>query len=103
MKKMSRILMLAAGMSLFAIASSNAQEIIVRTRPFRPRTVVVARPFRPSPHHVWVGEEWTPGGGNYVYHDGYWAVPPHPGAVWVAGHWRRRPGGYVWVPGRWNR
>jgi hypothetical protein len=101
MKKITRILMLVSAMFLFAVASSKAQEVVVRARLGRPAPVVV-RPVRPSPRHVWVSEEWTPGGGSYVYHAGYWAVPPHPGAVWRAGHWRHRPGGYVWIAGHWS-
>jgi hypothetical protein len=89
-------------MSLFAAANSHAQEIVVRARLNRPGRVVVRRPFRPSPRHVWVSEEWAPGGGNYVYHEGHWALPPHPGVVWIGGHWIHRPGGYVWITGHWS-
>ena len=101
MKKIIRILMLLSVVSLFAINSSRAQEIVVRARLGRPGPVM-ARPMRPSPRHVWVAEEWTPGGGTYAYHAGYWALPPRPGAIWVAGHWRHRHRGYVWVGGFWR-
>jgi len=101
MKKIIRILMLLSVVSLFAIDSSRAQEIVVRARLGRPGPVMV-RPMRPSPRHVWVAEEWVPGGGTYVYHEGYWALPPHPGAIWVAGRWRHRHHGYVWVGGFWR-
>src|ERR1700761_1485242 len=98
MKKISRILFLAMAVSCFAISQSNAQVgIYVHVRPPRPHGVVVVRPARPSRAHVWVAEEWTPAGGTYAYHAGYWAVPPHPGAEWIAGHWRHDgPRGYVW-------
>ncbi len=102
MKKYGRVLMLFSAISLFAVANSKAQEIVVRARMERPRTVVVRRPYRPSPRHVWVAEEWTPSGGTYVYKPGYWVEPPRPGAVWVAGRWRHHHGGYVWVAGRWR-
>jgi hypothetical protein len=101
MKKYGKILMLASAITLFAAASSNAQ-IIVRARLGRPRTAVIVRPPRPTPHHVWVAEEWTPAGGTYVYKAGYWAEPPRPRAIWVEGKWRHRPGGYVWIPGHWR-
>jgi hypothetical protein len=101
MKKIIRILMLLSVVSLFAINSSRAQEIVVRARLGRPGPVMV-RPMRPSPRHVWVAEEWAPNGGTYAYHAGYWALPPHPGAIWVAGHWRHRHRGYVWVGGFWR-
>jgi hypothetical protein len=101
MKKYGRIVMLFSAISLFAVANSNAQ-VIVRARLGRPRTVVVVHPARPTPRHVWVSEEWVPGGGTYVYHEGYWAEPPRPRAVWVPGRWRHHPGGYVWVGGYWR-
>ncbi|WP_428328791.1 hypothetical protein [Mucilaginibacter sp.] len=101
MKKYTRFLMLFTVMSLFAVASSHAQ-IVVRARLVRPGTVVVARPMRPSPRHVWVAEEWTPGGGTYAYRAGYWAVPPRPHAIWIAGRWRHTHRGYIWIPGRWR-
>jgi hypothetical protein len=102
MKKISRILVLLSMTLLFAVANSSAQEIVVHVRPPRPRGVVVVRPPRPSRHHVWVAEEWSPNGGAYVYHGGYWVVPPHPGAIWIAGHWRHRRDGYIWISGHWS-
>jgi hypothetical protein len=102
MKKITRVLMLLTVVAFFAVSDSNAQQIVVRVRPNRPGPVVVRRPLRPSPRHVWVAEEWTPAGGTYVYHAGYWAIPPHPGAVWVAGSWSHGRKGYGWRPGRWN-
>ena len=100
MKKIVKILMLLSVVSLFTVSGSQAQ-IVIRARLGRPGPVVV-RPMRPSPHHVWVSEEWVPNGGTYVYHQGYWVVPAHPGAVWIAGHWRHRRDGYFWVPGHWS-
>ena len=101
MKKYGKILMLASAISLFAVASSEAQ-IVVRARLGRPHTVVVRRPVRPTPRHVWVSEEWTPSGGTYVYKAGYWAERPHPNAYWVAGRWRHSHRGYIWIPGHWS-
>ena len=102
MKKFTKVLTMFSIVSLLAVASTKAQEIIVRGRLGRPHGVVVERPLRPSPRHVWVAEEWAPGGGSYAYHAGYWAVPPRDGGIWIAGHWRHRPGGYAWVPGHWR-
>jgi len=93
--------MLIMAVSLFTALKSNAQ-IVVRIRPARPREVVVVRPPAPSPRHVWVAEEWNNEGGHYVYHAGYWALPPHPRAIWVAGHWANRPRGYVLIAGHWE-
>ncbi|HEY4324764.1 MAG TPA: hypothetical protein VGN20_12285 [Mucilaginibacter sp.] len=101
MKKIIRILTLILIVTAFAVTNSKAQ-IVVRVRPEPPHTVAVSRPYRPSPHHIWVSEEWGPAHGAYAYHAGYWAVPPRPHAVWVAGHWRHHHGGYVWVAGFWR-
>jgi len=99
MKKLSRILILLSVVSLFAIADSYAQDVVVRVRP---RHVFVARPHRPSGAHIWVGEEWAPERGTYVYHSGHWVVPAHPGAIWVSGHWRHSFRGWIWIPGHWR-
>jgi len=101
MKKYGKILMLASAISLFAVADSEAQ-IVVRARLARPHAVVVARPVRPTPRHVWIAEEWVPSGGTYVYKEGYWAEPPRPRAVWVPGRWRHHHHGYIWVGGYWR-
>ncbi len=101
MKKTIKFLVLLSAVGLFAISNSKAQEIVVRERLHR-SGVVFVRPVRPSPRHVWVAEEWVPGGATYVHHEGYWAVPAHPGAIWITGHWRHRRGGYVWIPGHWS-
>jgi hypothetical protein len=102
MKKIANVLMLISAISLFAVATSQAQSIVVRVRPPRPTTYAATRPHRPSPRHVWVAEEWTPQGGSYAYHAGYWAMPPRPHAIWIAGSWRHSARGYIWVPGHWN-
>jgi hypothetical protein len=102
MKKISKVLFLFIAVFLFAVADSKAQvSVYVGVRPPRPAGVVLVRPSRPSPRHVWVAEEWSPAGGTYAYHAGYWALPPRPGAVWIAGHWRHGRRGYFWVPGHW--
>jgi WXXGXW repeat (2 copies) len=101
MKNLKKVLFLFIVVSAFSIAKSQAQ-VVVSVRPERPKEYVAVRPAAPSSHHVWVAEEWTPEGGRYAYHAGYWAVPPHGHAAWIAGHWRDHRGGYVWVPGHWD-
>jgi len=102
MKKLGKILFLAASVSLFTAASSHAQ-IEVRIRPAAPRVVVRNRPPRPSRRHIWVAEGWRVSGGRYVYTPGYWALPPRGRTHWVAGHWNDTPRhGYVWIPGHWS-
>lgn len=100
MKKITRILMCLFAFSMFAVTASYAQEVIVGARLYNHPPEV--RPMRPSHAHIWVAGEWVPSGGTYVWHPGYWALPPHPGGVWVRGHWRRRPGGWVWIHGYWR-
>jgi hypothetical protein len=100
MKKITRLLFLAGAVTLFAINTGKAQEIVLRARLHAP--VVAVRPPAPSPRHVWIGEEWTPSGGTYAYKGGYWAEPPRPHARWIPGHWRQTPRGWVWRPGHWR-
>lgn len=86
--------------SLAFTAAAEAQ-VIIKVRP--PAPVVKVRPVSPSPRHVWVTGNYVYRGGQYVYTDGYWAVPAYSNAVWVDGHWRKKRGGWVWVPGHWRR
>jgi len=86
---------------LFGAATMAEAQIIVKVRPAAP--VIRVRPAAPTPRHVWVTGDYVYRGGQYVYTDGYWAVPAYAGAVWVDGHWRKRRGGWVWIPGHWRR
>lgn len=101
MKKLLSAIFVFAIMLTGASYSASAQSatIYVKVRPVAP---VVVRPVAPSPHHVWIEEEWRPNGTAYVYSGGYWAVPPHPGYVWVPGHWKMHHNGEYWVPGHWR-
>lgn len=98
-KHLSRVAILAF-IALIVSFTASAQ-IYVRIRPVAP---VVVRTAAPSPAHVWVGEEWEPRNGQYVYVGGHWAAPPRPGSVWVPGHWRRHDrNGEEWIRGHWRR
>jgi len=99
MRIVSKILIL---LMVFAAEQSNSQQLIVRVHPRRPGMIIVKRPHRPSARHVWVEDEWTPGGKTYIYRRGYWALPPHPQTNWIAGHWDHRGKGYFSVPGQWR-
>jgi WXXGXW repeat (2 copies) len=58
---------------------------------------------RPSPRHVWMPGEYRWRNGGYVYHSGYWIMPPRPGMHYVPGYWQpARNGGYVWISGFWS-
>ncbi len=100
MKKLVKVLVLFFAITAFATLKSQAQDVVISARLYRPHEVVM--PPRPTPHHVWVAEEWVPRGGTYVYREGYWAQPPRPHAVWVAGRWKHHHHGYVWVGGYWR-
>jgi hypothetical protein len=99
MKKIVKIFMLCLALSAIGLSKTFAQEIVVRTRMYHHEREF--RPMRPSPRHIWVRGEWVAGGGTYVWHAGYWALPPREGGYWIRGHWAARPGGYVWIPGHW--
>ena len=71
--------MLVLALSAFAVSKNYAQEVVVGARLYNHPPEV--RPMRPSRGHIWVAGEWTPSGGTYVWHAGYWALPPHPGGV----------------------
>jgi hypothetical protein len=79
---------------------SASAQVYVTVRPvWHP----VARTVAPSPHHVWIDEEWEARNGMYVAVGGHWAEPPHPGWVWIPGHWAHEHRGEWWVAGHWRR
>ena len=108
MKKITKILILVAVVSLSAFTKAKAQvDIGVNLQLNRPAQYEHNERFhpnRPSPRHVWVAEEWVWGGGRYVYKPGYWALPPREGGAWVPGHWVKREyrPGFRWVAGHWR-
>jgi hypothetical protein len=78
---------------------SHAQTYYVKVQPVAP---VVVRPVAPTPHHIWVADEWTWRQGAYVHVSGYWALPPRGHVRWIPGHWKYVSGhGHYWVPGHW--
>jgi WXXGXW repeat (2 copies) len=98
-KKLVKMLLLVA--VLFTVSIAASAQVYVKVRPHHSEGV---RPVRPSPDHVWIGEEWEPSGGSYNYSGGHWAVPSHRGYRWRSGYWRRHHNdGEEWVPGGWRR
>ena len=79
---------------------SNAQ-IVVNIKPARP-TVVVTRPAAPGPGYIWVDDDWSVQGKQYVWKGGYWSAAPKNGAKFNKGYWKRNKKGWHWVPGRWK-
>jgi len=72
MKKTLFKIMLLSVISFGAYFTSSAQ-IYVTVRPVAP---VIVQTVRPSPAHVWIGEEWDENGHEYKYSGGHWATPP---------------------------
>ena len=101
-RHLSKLVMLIfiAGALITGSSTTASAQIYVHVRPTAP---VVVRTERPSPRHVWIGEEWEARNGTYVHTGGRWAEPPHPGYVWVTGHWSHTDRGHVWRPGHWRR
>jgi WXXGXW repeat (2 copies) len=103
MKKITRILMLAAAVSFFAVTKSNAQiSINVQLkRPAQYEDNERNHPHRPSPNHIWIAEEWVANGnGGYNYRPGRWDLPPT--IHRVAGYWGKTANGWAWIPGHWD-
>ena len=86
--------------TLIAFTVSASAQIFVKVRPTVP---VFVQSERPSPAHVWIGEEWNEEGGRYVNNGGHWATPPHAGYRWYQGHWNHRRKGEQWIHGGWRR
>ncbi len=99
MKRYLLKLIAVIAISLAGSLSSQAQ-IVIKVRPGPP--IVRARPVCPGPRHVWVAGNYAPRGNQYIYTDGYWAVPPPRHSHWVEGKWKHRRGGWMWIPGHWR-
>jgi hypothetical protein len=98
-KKSFKLLLFSA--LLCSISLSAYGQIYVKIRPVVPVVVVTERP---SPVHIWIGEDWREDEGNYRYSGSYWGTPPHPGDRWYVGHWNHhRRHGDKWVRGSWKR
>lgn len=55
-------------------------------------------PARPGPGYEWVEGYWYPNRGRWVWHDGYWTLPPYEGAYWSAPYYY----GGQYYAGRWE-
>lgn len=99
MKKMLFKISLLFVIMVAGSVTTKAQ-IFVKIRPVAP---VVRMTIAPSPRHVWVSGEYVWRGDDYMYKEGYWAVPPRPGFRWIPGHWQEtRRRGWRWIPGHWR-
>jgi|ERR1700752_2843584 len=86
---------------LFFGAGLTAQaQIYVKIRPPVPVVVVTERP---SPRHVWIGEEWDENNGGYIYSGSRWDTPRRDGDDWHQGHWNHhKEHGDHWEHGGWK-
>ncbi|HZI31892.1 MAG TPA: hypothetical protein VFF11_06105, partial [Candidatus Binatia bacterium] len=73
-------------------------EVVPSAPPVVPtQTVIVS----PGPEYVWVSGEWI-WVNRWVWHAGYWAVPPHGCRVWVGGRYWRDGRGWHYNRGHWR-
>ncbi len=95
---------LVAGVSICFLASINfflqsCSRAVVVEKPVV--AAAKAYPPKPSPRHIWVGDNWVWRNGRYLHVNGYWALPPRH-HYWVEGYWKHKHKGWVWVPGYWR-
>ena len=95
---------LSKWMAIFAISfmgfKISEAQLVIKVRPVYP--VAKIHPVRPGPRHTWIPGEYAYRGNQYIYTEGYWAVPPPRYTFWKEGHWRKARGGWMWVPGHWK-
>ena len=77
MKKITALLLLAAGMAVSQVS------VGIRIGAPPPPRVIAVAPARPGPEFIWVQGYWYPAGSRYRWHEGYWTRPPYGGARWV--------------------
>ena len=77
---------------------SASAQVYVQIRPVAP---VVIQTARPSPLHIWIGEEWEEDGHGYKYVGGHWATAPNRGDSYHQGHWNHDNHGDHWEHGEW--
>ncbi len=99
MKKLSFYIVALIFLSA-AFMPARAQ-IVVKTKPLRPRVVVV-KPAKPGSNYVWIEGHWVVKNHRYVWKKGRW-VKARAHQKWLNGHWKKNRRGWVWVPGRWMK
>ena len=98
--KKSLVKVMLFSLIFFGACFSASAQIYVTVRPVSPTIVMTTRP---SPTHVWIGEEWNENGGSYRYSGGHWDNPPHAGDRWNQGHWDHdKDHGDHWTRGSWQ-
>lgn len=73
---------------------------VVATAPPPPRAEIVI--MAPSPRHVWVPGYYDYRGGNYVYMQGSYQIPPRGRTSYNQGQWQQTSRGYKRGRGHWK-
>ena len=88
-------------MGLFLTIQNVNSQVIIKVKPVKPKVVVV-KPAKPGPNHIWKDEhwQWNPKKKEYVWIEGHW-IKRKKGKNWIPGHWKKVPAGCKWIPGHW--
>jgi hypothetical protein len=96
-------------MFLSGIMAQGQIQILIGPPPPPPVEVIVASP---GPDYFWVEGYWYPVRGRYIWHPGYWTLPPYRGARWIIPRYEQRyyyrgywggPRGIIVHEHRWDR
>ncbi len=81
----------------------SAAQVVVKVKPNKPK-VVVMKPAKANPGHVWIDGhwKWDKPSHQYIWVKGHW-IKEKKGHTWVPGHWKSAPSGHEWVPGHWKK
>lgn len=87
-----------------APAPGQAATIVVtQAPPAQPQVVVVERPTRPTPEHVWIDGHWTIREGRYHWVRAQWERRPYRDSVWMPPRWENRSDGtFMFYEGYWS-
>jgi hypothetical protein len=90
------LLALVGGAQL--LTSCSGYIVATAPPPVRYEIVTVAS----SPEYVWVPGYYSNNGGNYVYVNGAYRLPPRGRTTYVQGEWQNTGRGYKRNKGRWK-
>ena len=90
------IVALIAGAQLLTACTGY---VVATGPPMPPDEVVVVAP---SPQYVWVPGYYSYRGGNYIWIQGSYQIPPRGRNKYVQGEWMKTPKGYKHGRGHWK-
>ena len=102
MKKLI-IFLLFVGTALLTSPEKVKAQIIVKTKPLTPKTVIVKTPTEKK-NHFWISGHWIYSKRKkaYEWKNGHW-VRKRKNYSWQSGQWIAAKEGYKWIPGHWKR